>query len=1792
VCLFVVPFFATAQSTQDTINFPYWLDMMQDPSINFYQTQRAFNLYWSNKTIEKGCGYKPFKRWEYAMQEIIDAKGNIPAPGELERRVERYKRYGIIYNGGPGNSYVIGGVNTADCLKNGDWEELGPTQIPGNRTSQPNGLGRINGLAFHPTDSNIIYAGAPAGGLWITEDGGANWYTTTDTLASLGVSAIAVDPLYPDTIYIGTGDRDASDSYGRGIFKSTDGGVSWKPASSGMGNTIVGRLIIDPNNHQTLLAATNSGIFRSTNGGDSWTRTIAGNFKDIDLCYDNPNYVYAATYGNCKFYRSTDNGQSFTHISSILPTGQRRMVIGTTKADSNMVYVLITESRKFKGLYLSTDKGLTFTTMSTTPNIMDYSANGSGTGGQAWYDLDIVIDMDNPADVYVGGINIFKSTDSGRTWQINAHWVGSAGAPSIHADQHALEIQPSTGAVYVGNDGGVYYSKDGGDSWIDISDDLSIAQIYRLSQNAKNPTNIINGFQDNGTGMYENREWYTVMGGDGMDCAIDPENPSFAYSNLYYGDVRRYTDGWYSGKIAANGTNGINESGAWVTPFVLREGLPSTMYIGYKNIWRSTNIQASSASAVSWTKISNNLDGNNSQTIRAVENSPANSDILYIAKSNALLRSDNINDVSPTYTNLKSNLPNAAPVQWIETDHKRESTVWIAQSNKVYESTDKGASWNNISAGLPNIPVLSLVFDSSSARRGLYAGTYMGVFYKDTTMSQWQWFNEHMPIHTRVRDMDIYYSPTGRGRSHIVCATYGRGNWKSPLYDEDENTPTAGFYATKTTLCLGNELSLIDTSDNIPTAWQWVITPSTFRYINGTDSCSKNPQLQFTSKGSYTIKQVVANCAGKDSITKSAYIEVFDAIDTVACTGNTTNQNFSILGLFSVQIDSFYHSSPGTRAEGGYVDRGCTEVFTLKNDTTYSAELNTGTSYTQYARIYIDFNKNGSLADPGEAVWVSKAKGLHLDSIKIPLNVVYNEVLRMRIMVDYDSIPDNPCDTLSYGQTEDFGVIFKPRKPEPNFVVDTNLVCSGVPIQLTDSSEGPITNYQWHIEGQTGFILDTTGAGPFQLTLLDTGYYSVTLYLNDSLVSRTKDSIWYVKPSPMSNLLVANGSPLGCEGRDLDLKVTSNYPTLVAYSWYLNNTLQSATDSVLNISAITSSSKGHYQAIVSINDCADTTNALYVAAYPLPVTSFGLNDTAQCLRGNGFEISETTSLASGNFSTTSYFGDGDSSLLADPLYTYTSAGNYTIQLVSTSDSGCIDSSSVNVVIYDNPSADFTINKNYQCLNENTFTLESTSLPTNSTHNWSLSDGSAFTSDSLTHVFSTFGTFNAELVIEDGNACTDTIVKQLVVLESPEASFNIDEQSNCLETNLLDFENNTQFTSGAIGNVVWDLGDGSSSNSNDVYGKSYTSTGTFDIELQVSGNNGCSDTLSKQVSIYHNPIINLSLNSDEQCLEGNKLLITNSSSTWSGNISQHNWILGDGTSLSTPDVDYSYSTESLYLVNYTVESSVGCSHDTTFSVTIHPSPSVGFTGGTVCLGEPLNFLNNSTISAGSIANYVWNLGDGNSSNESNPMHIYADAGNYNVSLLAISNEGCRDSLTLNAAAEILPTPTAEFSFERIASWEMETTLKFTDLSTDAVLYNWSFGNGTTSSEVNPTITYTDTGSKQVYLVVEAANGCVDTLARVIQVFPESTMYIPTSFTPNGDNLNDVFRPLGIAVAKSYSLKIYNRWGALVFESTDPTKGWDGKSQGEYQASGNYLYVLNMVDFNGSRVTEKGVLSLLR
>ena len=172
---------------KDTADYPYWIEMMQDQSINFFQTQRAFNLYWENRKITKGCGYKPFKRWESFWQTRVNESGEFPAPDQNLIAYQQF--FGSTAKQGPLTS--IGG----------SWQELGPIASPTNGTTQPNGLGRVNTVAFHQSNANIIFIGAPSGGLWKTTNGGTSWTNLTDGLPSLGVSSIVL-PTNNDTILL------------------------------------------------------------------------------------------------------------------------------------------------------------------------------------------------------------------------------------------------------------------------------------------------------------------------------------------------------------------------------------------------------------------------------------------------------------------------------------------------------------------------------------------------------------------------------------------------------------------------------------------------------------------------------------------------------------------------------------------------------------------------------------------------------------------------------------------------------------------------------------------------------------------------------------------------------------------------------------------------------------------------------------------------------------------------------------------------------------------------------------------------------------------------------------------------------------------------------------------------------------------------------------------------------------------------------------------------------------------------------------------------------------------------------------------------------------------------------------------------------------------------------------------------------------------------------------------------------------------------------------------------------
>jgi gliding motility-associated-like protein len=1789
--------YSFSQTTQDTMDNPFWIDMMANPSTNFYQTQHAFNLYWTGRTIDKGSGFKPFKRWEYNMSQIIDGTGNIPAPGSLETTVENYLKTrspGWGTGGGIGLGGTIGN-GSATCQTTGNWKEIGPDYLPGNRTGQPNGIGRINAVAFHPTDSNIIYAGAPAGGVWITKDGGTTWTTNTDSLATLGVSSIAIDPQYPDTIYLGTGDRDASDSYGRGIFKSTDGGQTWLQSNSGMGNVTVGKLIIDPNNSQILLAATSSGVYRSTNGGSSWTRTKTGNFKDIVFDAVNSSIVYTSQ-SSARLHKSTDNGQNFTQLTNGLPTGKNRLAVAVTPADSNFVYVVITNSRTFQGLYLSTNRGASFSQMSNSPNIMDYSHLGSGTSGQAWYDLDIAADPTNKDIVNVCGVNIFQSTDSGSTWKINAHWVGSGGAAAVHADNHVMEYQPNTNTLFAGNDGGVYFTKDLGKKWTDISEGMGISQIYRLGQSQTEKNYVINGYQDNGTGWFENSKWYTVIGGDGMDCVIDPTDENFAYSALYYGDIRRVKNGYSQGTIAKNGKNGITEAGGWVTPYVLREGSPSTMFVGYKNIWRSTNIQATSVNSVTWTKISNNVAGSNTANITYLENASGNSDVLYVSRSgNKFFKSANVNAGSPTWSDLTSSLPNNSSVLWIESHPTYQNRLWICQSNKIYQSDNGGSNWNNISSGLPNIPILSMVFDSSSKFQGMYAGTYMGVFYKDTTMSTWVWYNDNMPINTRVRDIEIYYSPNGRSQSHVICATYGRGNWRSPLYDEDQKIPVAGFTIETQKTCQGQSVKFTDTSENLPTNWFWQFTPNTVNFVNGTDSCSQHPEVAFTAIGSYSVKMFAENCVGYDSIELANFIEVYQPIKSASCIPVVTNTTSSSgLGIFGLKLDQYTYTSSGTRDDGPYITMACTEILELKTDTFYITEVTTGASYKEYVKIYIDFNNDGDLDDTGELVYDTYEKPTHLDTIKIPSTAATNVLLRMRVMSDYTAIKD-ACDTLSYGQTEDYGVIFDGNIPTPHFVIDTNQICQNGRVTLTDSSTGPVYKRRWYMSKYGLLTYKSDNNGPVTFILPDTGWWYAELVLNDSIVSKRIDSIVYVAPFPTTALAIISGSANACEGESIKLKNTTD-KKLGTFAWYKDN-IQMGTlnDSIITLGNVLQADSGVYHSTISYNGCLSSSNPIKITVNPVPIAQFNLSMADSCLEDNSFEFSNSSTINGGTINYAWSFGDGYSSSLLNPTHSYTDTGNYSVRLIVTAQSNCADTAYLSTHIAPSPKANFNISSSPQCLAGNNFTFTNASNISGGgmTYAWDLGNGNTSIANNPSQSYATADTFDVELIATSDKNCYDTIVLEAIVTPSPVADFNIIKQDSCFDNNSYDFLNTSTLSTGNIFSHAWNFGNGSTSSNQDNNNISYNASGNFSVELIVLSDAGCRDTISKSLAVHASPAANFIVNDTLQCFNEHDIQLTELSTISGGSITSYNWDFGDGnTSSNSSPPNYNYASAGSYSVELVVTSAQGCIDTFEQNLIINPSPKVSFTGGMGCIGDPIQFNNTSTISSGTISSYNWFLGDGQMSTSDQPTHTYLSSGTFEVKVVAISDLGCRDSLIDKTAAIINAKPSADFTSEKISSFENQTEMLFTENSGAGISWSWYVDNMGVGTGPTYTHTFNDTGTFNVMLWVDNAEGCRDSSVKSIFIFPDATLHVPTSFSPNADGLNDIFKPLGVRFVKSFNMSIYNRWGNKLYETSDPQVGWDGTFGGKTVLPGQYVVLVSIIDFNNIKAKHKGTVTILR
>jgi PKD repeat protein/photosystem II stability/assembly factor-like uncharacterized protein len=864
-----------------------WVEKMNDPSVNFYEVQSSFNTYWKkeerkekfksfftpgNKTEEENESFILYKRWENFVEPRVFPSGDRNLLNNNSKELEKTFS---------DHSYK------SSRQAGGNWQPLGPFTVP----TGGGGAGRLCCVRFHPTNPNVIFTGAPVGGLWISTNNGTGWTTMSGDLPTLGVNDVVVDPINPNVMYVATGDMDANDSFGVGVLKSTDAGVTWNITTLNslipQGRS-VNRLLMNPDNHNMLFAGTSFGLFRSIDAGTTWVKVLTSTpVKDLEFKPGDPTVVYAVA--GKTFYRSTNSGASFSSVTSGLPSlaSVNRAAIAVTEDDPSYVYILFSSASDngFFGVYRSTNSGTGFSSMSSSPNLLGWDTDGSDVGGQAWYTLSIAASPINRDEVIVGGVNIWKSDDGGASWNLNAHWYGGGGVPYVHADIHDLVYKPDGSAYYAACDGGIFMTQDGGASWDDLSDGLQIAQMYRLGCSATNSNLVIQGWQDNGTSVYNSGAWGRKIGGDGMECFIDWSNASVMYGEIYYGDIQRSTNG---GASFSSIKNNIDEEGDWVTPWQQDPATPQTIYAAFKNVWKSTNRGSSWTPISTWGTTSN---------LKCLAVAPSNSNYIYVSNGSILRKTT---DGGANWSIINYPLSGVDAITYITVAANNPDILWITRSgyspdNRVYKSLDGGATWINLSAGLPTLPVNCIVSQAGTAE-GVYVGTDVGVYYTDTVLGSWMPYSNGLP-NVVVDELEIHY-----GSGKLRAATYGRGLWECSIFNPASALPFANFNADTTMGCPGLVVHFTDASENSPTSWNW-----SFPGGSPATSTLQNPIVTYNIPGHYQdVKLVVSNSSGADSVTKTSYIAISPQIQpTITLNNNDSICSGTIITLKSSQAQSY-----------------------------------------------------------------------------------------------------------------------------------------------------------------------------------------------------------------------------------------------------------------------------------------------------------------------------------------------------------------------------------------------------------------------------------------------------------------------------------------------------------------------------------------------------------------------------------------------------------------------------------------------------------------------------------------------------------------------------------------------------------------------------------------------------------------------------------------------------------------------------------------------------------------------
>ena len=714
-------------------------EMMYDYQYNFYYVVKAAEAHFNVHGTGKGSGYKNYQRWKY------ENEGHFYPSGRRDN-VSPY----FVENGfAKVQATIPRGAERAGQIL---WEDMGPYDANVVTSHYSQGIGRVEDIYIDPNDDQRLYLGSRSGGFWFSTDGGSNWTCSTDTLIATGVNTIAVSPTNPDSVLINV--RNARNGYSHGVFKSGDGGRSWTRTTfnpvnlgwGGLGKTgQINVVSISPHNANLVFVGTDRGLYKSTDNMATYSIIRSGNYSQVDFHPTKSNIVYAYDRNNPNrnvVMRSTDTGNVFRASASIPNNnGNNNGRLSTSKACAGCVYF-----SSNNGVWISVDEGQNFT----------FRSNPSQSGGGF-----AVSDVDTNRMIY-GYVDLTASNDGGANFNQVTYWStgNSSHRPDnyIHAD---LRIARSVkGVFYVGTDGYMAKSTDGGNTWERLNDGTGIREFYRLGLSQSNKDLTMAGSQDNGTSIYTTNGWIEWNGGDGMEAVTQQLNQDWLIGSWQYGNRNRTTNGGQSRQNVKHGG-----SPDWNAPMFYNPNHQFQVFSFAEDVY------VSNVFGGSWQTRANFSAG----VIKKASVAENNPNIMLMVRNADLWLSV---DGGNTVTNMRNKLPHTASIADIAFDPNNDSTVVMVyetyqdNNRRVYISNDLCNSWTNISYNLSPMPANDVVLDD---RGNIYIAAEIGVFTMPIGGTAWENHGTGIP-NVSFEELEIQWAT-----NMLRGVSWGRGMWQAPL---------------------------------------------------------------------------------------------------------------------------------------------------------------------------------------------------------------------------------------------------------------------------------------------------------------------------------------------------------------------------------------------------------------------------------------------------------------------------------------------------------------------------------------------------------------------------------------------------------------------------------------------------------------------------------------------------------------------------------------------------------------------------------------------------------------------------------------------------------------------------------------------------------------------------------------------------------------------------------------------------------------------------------------------------